>query len=198
MDMIQTTLLEKQLTTTAALRLLVQAGEAGLTATDIAVQFTLPARYWARSNRVSQIMRNLEARGYVRPGRREPTTRYGERDLPGYAGAPVRRWYATEAGAERIAMLDRVAARRAEHERLAAEHEKRRAAALAGVVSELAARTAAGTVTKHWRRTTIAELRQVPCSLQEIGTLFGISRERVRQIEAGREDPCQCGACETP
>lgn len=196
MDMIQTTLLEKQLTTTAALRLLVQAGEAGLTATEIAVQFTLPVRYWARSNRVSQIMRNLETRGYVRPGKREPTTRYGMRDLPGYAGAPVRRWYATEAGAERIAMLDRIAARRAEHERLIADTARQRAAALASIGRELAARTAAGTVTKHWRRAVIAELRQVPCSLQEIGTLFGISRERVRQIEAGREDPCRCAACD--
>ena len=57
---------------------------------------------------------------------------------------------------------------------------------IAAAVAEVAAMVAKdglGAVTKEYRRAKVAELRAVPCTLGEIGTVFGLTPERVRTIE---------------
>jgi DNA-directed RNA polymerase sigma subunit (sigma70/sigma32) len=78
---------------------------------------------------------------------------------------------------------------------MAAAAGKRRDA-MAAAYEETAKRFTAG-ITRCYRRAMILELRAVPCTLAEIGKLFGLQRERVRQIEMGLERPCACRACIT-
>jgi DNA-directed RNA polymerase sigma subunit (sigma70/sigma32) len=114
----------------------------------------------------------------------------------------VYRWYVTPKAAEYLADGDRgerarrTAMRLEEWERVSAAAVQSRQAALAAVRAELAVKLEAHALTRCWRYDKIIELRQARCSLQEIGDVFGLTRERVRQIEAGREQPCRCAACQ--
>lgn len=171
------------------MELLAEAGDGGLTTTEMALEFTSPQNYQMRSNRVSQIMRKKEVEGLTRRGEQEGS--------PLWRNQPVYRWYATPQAAAYLAegTREQKAARKAEAEveaftlRLSqAEHRQDLLAAARSVVLS-------GPVTKCWRYRTVMELREEGCILSRIGEVFGLTKERVRQIEAGVKDSCRCHDC---
>jgi hypothetical protein len=178
MDMI------RRLTVASVLAFLDGAGEAGATTTEIALAHDYPVSYHQRSNRVSQVMLVLRNRGWAEPA--------GLDRSPLYRHNPVNRWRVTAAG-EAAYAEDKAAAQARDQARRAAAARREaalaagdgpRAEALAAARREIARqRDSAGGITPAWRAAKIIELRQVPCTLDEIGQLFGLTKERVRQIE---------------
>jgi hypothetical protein len=180
----------RRLTVASALAFLASAGEAGATTTEIALAHDYPASYHQRSNRVSQVMLVLKNRGWAEPA--------GTERSPLYRGNPVSRWRITDAGYDAHAENTAVAQAQAQARRAAGEDALRHARqlgareqALAAVRDEITALVAEGglrAITPAWRAAKIAGLRAVPCTLAEIGELFGLTRERVRVI-AMTQDP---------
>lgn len=170
------------------LALLAQVGKSGMTTTDVALAFDQPRDHQYRSNRASQIMRAAEKQGLVRKGAQEPTYLHNRN--------PVRRWYITETGKQWVRANDPEAAaeRSAALDQRMQESAARRAQALQQARDE---GFGPGCPT-HARYEKIKELRAVPCTLAEIGELFGITKERVRQIEQGINVPCKCAGCQVP
>jgi hypothetical protein len=178
------------LTFRSALAFLVAAGDGGATTTEMAQAFGKPGTHQKRSNRVSQIMRELTGQGYTEKTGTEPS--------PLYRNTPVSRWRATPAGVSRHEAAVQAGSRRAVLDEEMEGHAERRQDAMAAAYAETARRFASGLgMTRCYRRAKILELRTVPCTLAEIGELFGLGRERTRQIEMGLERPCACRECVT-
>jgi hypothetical protein len=183
----------ERMTFRSALAFVVAAGSGGCTTTDMALAFTLPDTHQKRSNRASQIMRELAGRGL--------TEKTGTERSPLYRHGPVSRWRATQEGIAQSARTE-AAGEASRREVLLDELEaaglERRQAALADAREAIAKRYQSGlNITRCFRRRMILDLRQVPCTLAEIGELFGIQRERTRQIEMGLERRCACRECIT-
>lgn len=176
------------MTIRSVLAFLVAAGPEGVITTEIAQAFSRPGTHQKRSNRASQILRELAGQGYTEKTGTEPS--------PLYRNTPVSRWRATPAGVTRHEAAVQAGSRRAVLDEEMAGHAERRRNATAAARQEIAARYAAGgAITRCYRKETIIRLRRVPCSLAEIGELFGLQRERTRQIEMGLERPCACREC---
>jgi hypothetical protein len=176
----------RRLTVASVLAFLAGAGEAGATTTEIALAHDYPASYHQRSNRVSQVMLVLRRRGEAEPA--------GLERSPLYRHNPVSRWRITQAGEAARAEDEAVRQARDQARRTATARREAalacdpqaREAALSAVREEIAALVRQGgmhKITPAWRAAKVAELRAVPCTLNEIGQLFGLTRERVRQIE---------------
>jgi hypothetical protein len=180
----------RQMTIRAVLASLAAAGSEGLITTTIAQSFDLPATYQQRSNRASQILRELGGRDYAEKLGTEPS--------PLYRNTPVSRWRITDSGTRRHEAVLNAGSRRAVMNAVVAASAECRREALAGACETIAKRYQTGLgITRCFRRKIILDLRQVPCTLAEIGELFGLQRERVRQIEMGLERPCACRECIT-
>lgn len=173
----------KKLTIQSTLSYLIEAGGTGATTTEIAEAHDYPGGHQQRSNRVSQIMKILEDEGGAERAGTEPSHRYRH--------GPVSRWRVTPAGIARHEIAGRRRERAARCDERIAGNMAARQAALEAARAELAGMIRSGgvrAVTKAYRAAKIAELRAVPCSLSEIGDVFGITRERVRQIELHSQD----------
>ena len=161
------------------LKLLDDAGEAGLSAGDFTEWFTLPAARVQRNSRVNQLLLYQAQKGRVRRGEPERSPRYHR--------AWTRRWFITEAGRAYLAVLEtarltqfpfadlqgQLAARTVER-----DFERRRYAALRAVLEGPHPLT----VPVPERNRKMVELREAGCDLEVIGAVFGVTRERVRQI----------------
>jgi hypothetical protein len=168
----------RRMTTAFVLAYLDSAGETGATTTEMTLATGVPENYLQRSNSCSMILRRLENRHEARLA--------GTERSPVYRGAPVHRWVITAAGSKRVRAAAEREATQAGLDALIEQAAGARADALAVVrdeIAELIRCFGMPGVTAEWRAGKIAELRAVPCTLNEIGELFGITRERVRQIE---------------
>lgn len=189
----------KKLTIFSALGFLAQAGPDGATTTQIAQAFSHPPSHHQRSNRASQIMRQLAAKSAAE--------HVGDEPSPLYRHTPVSRWRVTaagiaryQAGSARRGLRDQARADRAETGEVRQNAAARREKAITAAREELVGVIASGrslSVTRCWRARVIGKLRAAGCTLAETGELFGLQRERIRQIEAGQERPCACRACIT-
>jgi hypothetical protein len=169
---------QRKLTIQAVLEFLTAAGPDGATTTVIAEAFNYPADYHQRSNRVSQILLKLAGRGHAEKTGTERSHRYKH--------SWVSRWRITPAGEK----AGRTRENRAQaHAAQAARMEQAataRVLALAAVRAEmtnLVREDGLAAITPGYRVARIRQLRAVPCTLTEIGELFGLTKERVRQIE---------------
>lgn len=173
----------RRLTVQSVLTFLAQAGPGGAITTEIALAHDYPASYHQRSNRVSQVTLQLAREGCAEP--------MGTERSPLYRGTPVSRWCLTPAGMARQeagATREQAAARSTALQGEIARSLAARTGALAAVQAEIAELVRDGglaAVTKQYRAAAVRRLRAVPCTLTEIGQLFGLTRERVRQIETG-------------
>ena len=168
--------------------LLAEAGEAGLLAGDLVDRFSSPGDRVRRNNRVNQLLHYQLARGHVLRGPLEQSPRYRR--------AWTRRWYITGTGltyldvlragpegawpADVRGLLETCARER--------EFEAARYAALRAVLTGPHPLT----VTAGERGEGIVALRRAGCDYKVIGAVYGISRERVRQI-LNSLDPSQAG-----
>jgi hypothetical protein len=173
------------------LRILRDAGPDGILAPDIARKFDGPGNDTQRRNsRVNASLGDLRRRGYARRSA-------GKEPSHVYHNVPTWRWYGTREGGlyldggcydgqvqrSRLA----AAAAGAEYARgraVAAARREYRAALLASV-------PVPPPVHKCQRDAEIRHLHQENCILDDIGKLFDLTRERVRQICCGHKtSPC--------
>ena len=138
---------------------------------------------------MNNILRTLAGSGRARKADREERS-------PHYRNTPVYRWWITAAGLRYLASglrPDQVLA--AEAGRASRAADRRRHAKLIA-----AARAEHGKgEPDHVREQVITELREQGCSWIAIGTVYGISRERARQIYHGLGvSPCLCDICVPP
>lgn len=182
-----------KLTTYNVAWLLLNAGEGGMITTVLAEALEPPGDWpWMqRSNRVNQILTRLAGRGLAKQGNIEPS--------PLYHGNPVHRWYALpglrdyvrdyKTPAEQAEIRRQVmqaweqqqAEKRQLHDALLTEARGR---------PDLGCRKVRAQVIKDLRASRLI-------TLDEAGSIFSITRERARQIEAGRDDgaSCRCPSC---
>lgn len=173
------------------LSLLAEAGSKGMLVGTLIRSFSFPAELQRRNRYVNTTLSQLERRGIVaRSARKE----HG----PYYHGVPQWRWFITSKGLEEVARGPRgtrAAARLARAEELQArvrENNIRRAALVSKAIEE-----GYGPATPAClRKAKVLELRQQKLSLRDVGAVFLLTPERIRQIEAGiRERPCNCQEC---
>lgn len=88
-------------------------------------------------------------------------------------------WHLTDQGEKFLAYADEAPVREAERQRLAAEMTEA-ARMRADALAEAARECSRGTPRTE-RRIIAGRLRQLGCSLEEIGQVFGVSREMIRQ-----------------
>lgn len=163
--------------TEAVLTLLAEAGEAGLTSGDLARRFSEPTSLQRRTSWVNQYLGRFRARGYaVRSPRPEPSAYYQNN--------PVWRWFVTRAGLAYLAdgmepgLRARARAAAETRGREKASREQRQAELLRDA-------TATAGQDRCTRDAEIRHLRAEGCVLEDIGAVYGITRERARQIAAG-------------
>jgi sigma-70-like protein len=165
-----------------------EAGEAGMLGPDIARLFDVPEVLQRRLSNVNTVLGDFRRRGLARRGGPEPSPRYHH--------SPAVRWYITPAGHDYLAGGMRDGARDRNRHQVAARAARVRARQADDGRREQLLRAAAaagyGPSSAQCQRLAKArELRWQDCTLDEIGALFGISRERVRQLLAGiRVGPC--------
>ena len=163
------------------LSILAGAREAGVTGAEFPRRFTRPATLQDRSNRANQVLHHLWTGGYVRRSERKESS-------PNYHHSPVWRWFITPDGIAYLGNGLRVAAaleRERAYQKRAADRGRQ-----AGLIREAAARTRPG-MPPCERENAIRQLREAGCAYAAIGTVFGLSAERTRQILAGIDvTPC--------
>jgi hypothetical protein len=126
----------------------------------------------------------------VRRGGKEPT--------PYYNNVPVYRWYITPEGVEYLAAGMAAGIRAARVARAKqAEAQRREARRRADdLITQAYIDCDPRTISKCEREQVIRELRSAGCTLDAIGGVFGVTRERVRQILTGyKTTPCTCPRC---
>ena len=188
------------------LRILKEAGEEGIVGPDIARHFTVPdpplsesgirsgkrytlpmANLQRRLTWTNQILDRFRRRGWVVRGGKEPS-RY-------YNNVPSWRWYVTDAGVEYLAAgmaAGLRAARDAELKRRAAEHAAWQRH-LDDMITQAYIDFDPAETPQCERDAAMRTLREAGCTLGSIGGVFGVTRERVRQVLAGiKVRPCRC------
>jgi hypothetical protein len=160
-------------TVRAILKALAAAGDEGMLARTMTLQFSYPEDVSRRTIRVRSALRDLERVGRAR---RSDTTE----PTPYHTHAPVYRWFITPDGRRYLkngCRPDSLVARDTRRQEAEAARQHR-----AQIVAE--ARLAGyGPETRGPERTAKArELYAAGCTLASIASLFGISTERVRQI----------------
>ena len=139
---------------------------------------------------VNQILDRMLRRGFV--------TRRMDRS-PYYHQVPAHRWWITEAGAEFLAagLWAGLRAKRFEEQRRWAELGAARRRRAEDALTQAYTDYDPLTVCLNERTRAICRLRAEGCTLDSIGGVFGISRERVRQIIADHRLPtCRCPRCD--
>lgn len=171
------------------LEILKEAGDMGATGPEIARHFTT-GLLQRRMVVVNQILYRNRAHDRVIRGPLEPTKYYHR--------VPTYRWFITPAGVEYLAMgLNegiRAAQREEQARQQAAQAMRRRK--LADMLTDAYMSHDPQTTAPCERERVIRELRQAGCTLHDIGGVFGITRERVRQILTGKKPAiCRCKRC---
>jgi hypothetical protein len=115
-------------------------------------------------------LRNLEAAKMVK--------RTG-RSAGGWQNGPAQRWAITEKGLGQVAYWAVVPSPQTMREQRAAALKQKRARAAATI--ESCAQAYGPWTPRPGRRAAAARLRAAGCSLQQIGDLFGVTREMIRQ-----------------
>jgi len=163
----------------ALLTALDAAGRDGLTTGDLARLFGNPVSLQRRLSHIGNELRRYRDSGYVLRSPQEEPSGY-------YRNTPVRRWFITPAGSAYLASgmkEGRIARARA----AAAQREKERAARelrQEQLLREAADAFPAG-LCRCARDAEIRHLQAEGCTRPAIGAVYGINRERVRQIAAG-------------
>lgn len=161
----------------------------GATGPEIARHFTA-GLLQRRMVVVNQILSRNRAHARVIRGPLEPTKYYHR--------VPTYRWFITPAGVEYLAMGLNEGIRAAQIEEQARQqaammmHRRK----LADMLTEAYFAHDPETTARCERERVIHELRRAGCTLHDIGGVFGITRERVRQILIGRKPGiCRCKRC---
>lgn len=191
-------------TSKGVLEVLKEAGEEGMRGPDIARHFNvdypgMPSVahlshesqcHQRRMTWTNQILERFKTNGWARKGGLEPS--------PYYNNVPAYRWFITPEGRGYLAAGMAAGIREAQrfqHEREAvklAAHRKR----LADLLTEAYASTDPATTPKCERTRIMKHLREAGCTLQDIGDVFGVTRERARQlIEDISPSVCTCPRC---
>ena len=171
---------------------LAAAGESGLLSGEVATQLDVrDDSYEARQVRqgnTNNILGRQLALGLVRKAPHK------ERGASTYNGIPSYRWFITDIG--RTALEVPVPATYRERAEERRQQRQARQARSRQLIAE-AFEAGYGPETPQCQKITkIHELRSQGVLLAEIGVLFSLTRERVRQLEKGiRVTPCQCSAC---
>jgi hypothetical protein len=169
-----------------------EAGSRGRLSRELALSFRPRQRgLHATQVEVNTALAKLREAGHVRRGAPEPS--------PHYHHGPAFRWritargraYFLAGGTSGLAAAARAA--REQHELARGEDARQRAAALERARQQAA--TALGCT--RVRNQLIHELREAGLTLTLIGDLFGITRERARQVLAGIhvKRRCRCARC---
>lgn len=164
----------------AILAMLIDAGEEGELASLLARRFSAPELILYRCTQTNNHLNALRKRGLTRRGSKEPS--------PVYNNCPVYRWYITPDGEmyyrrtyDEMSPLHHSAVARAERvRRFHIQDVKRQALA---ELPALAATLPPRCPTRL--RELVLGMRRRYLTLQEIGDAVGLTRERIRQYEAG-------------
>lgn len=190
----------------SVLEILKEAGEQGILGPTIARMFTIadPPRIPVSQKRCTPQMANLQRRLtwtnqiLYRFRKRGWAERVGMERSPYYHNVGTWRWRITESGVEYLAagMWAGVrAARDAERQRWALEYEARQKR-LDDMITQAYMDYDPHTVYKCEREAAIRVMREAGCTLDAIGGVFGVTRERVRQIVNGyKPTSCMCPRC---
>ena len=178
--------------TLAVLDILAEAGEDGVFASDIARQFKEPEAQQRRNNAVNQFLHTLSRTEKVRRSDQPIAT-------AGYHNVQAYRWFITSLGLTYLQVGGREGVESLRHDtlrdaqRTSQERLAEREHALANYL-DITGEPVDGC--QVWRYWAIRKLRSHLVTLNEIGAIMGVSRERVRQIEAGKLPACRCPACQ--
>jgi hypothetical protein len=196
--------LDERPNTRRVLELLKEAGEEGMRGPDIARHFTIPEpdtpslgklgpqsqSLQRRLTWTNQILDRFALKGYARRGNPEPS--------PYYHKVPAYRWFVTPEGTGYLAAgmkegMKQARLAKEERERAVLMAHRRR---LADLLTDAYDKHDPSAVTTCERERVIRELRTQGCTLHDIGGVFGLTRERVRQILKGiHVGPCRCARC---
>lgn len=186
------------------LELLKEAGEEGMLGGVLTRHFTIPDPDMPSQQHLRKRSQNLQRRmawtnqildrfllhGFVRRGQSEPS--------PYYHLVPVYRWFVTPEGVEYLAagMGPGIRAARAAEARWWAERYRSERKQADDLVTRAYLRYDPATTYPCEREKAIREMRDAGCTLAEIGGVFGITRERTRQILVGFKPViCKCPKC---
>jgi hypothetical protein len=187
------------------LELLKEAGDEGMLGGVLARHFTIPDPHTpSLQGKMAAASQNLQRRlawtnqvldrflrhGFVRRGGKEPT--------PYYNNVPVYRWYITPEGVEYLAagMAAGIRAARIARAKLKAEQNREARRRADDLITQAYVDCDPSSIYKCEREKMIRELREAGCTLDAIGGVFGVTRERVRQILIGYKAlPCECPRC---
>lgn len=187
-----------------ALELLKEAGEEGMLGSVLARHFTIKDPHMPSQERMSKKSQNLQRRlawtnqildrfllyGYARRGPMEPS--------PYYHLVPVYRWFVTPEGVDFLAggMGAGARARRVAAAQRAAATQRARRVRQGELITAAYVKYDPASTYVCERNSAILELRDAGCTLAEIGGVFGITRERARQIISGfKPGVCKCQRC---
>lgn len=191
--------LDEKPTVPRVLEILKEAGEQGMIGPVLARHFTIEevhaagktdshANLQRRETWVNKILERQAFRGRARRGEPEIS--------PYYHQVPAFRWYITDKGVQYLAggcaegaKERRVTAQAAEAAARAAARRRRE-----NLITQAYVDYDPHTTPRCVREQAIKELRAAGCTLEEISGVFGITRERVRQIQIGYK----CGVCRCP
>lgn len=183
------------------MEVLAEAGEAGILGPAVGRHFTLayaegsPRAYLngnpmqnlqRRMNWTNQILHRLAAQGYAERGTKEAS--------PYYHRVPAYRWFITDKGREYLAggLAEGRRKRREDEKYVKARLRQERARNAARLVTEAYEKYDPDSTPACVRNQAIRDLRGAGCSLDAVGGVFGITRERVRQILSGVSISCRC------
>jgi hypothetical protein len=159
----------------------------GLTSADFQ---TLMRPELPRQRKLSQtggILRRQESLGRVTRGASEPGSKYANASPAEQRYTqealkkdhPLHVWWITDTGREYLEYVDTAPEREASAQRVA---DKLLAAAIArDQALASAALSCSRNTPRHERRETAAHLRELGCTLEEIGMIFGVTREMIRK-----------------
>lgn len=193
-------------TSRRVLELLKEAGDEGMLGGILARHFTIPDPHMPSMKALNmkdasqnlqrrlawtnQILDRFHRHGWVRRGNTEPS--------PYYNNVPVYRWYITPEGVGYLAagMDAGLRAARAEQAQRLAEQRRDAHRHADDLITQAYVTYDPATTYKCERLKVIRELRDAGCTLDAIGGVFSLTRERVRQILVGyKTSPCTCPRC---
>lgn len=199
------TVLDEPPNSRRVMELLKEAGEEGMLGAVLARHFTIPDPHMpSQATRMSSRSQNLQRRlawtnqildrflyhEYARRGPTEPT--------PYYNNVPVYRWFVTPKGVEYLAagMGAGIRAAKREAEQRAAEQHLKTMKRREDLITQAYVDYDPHSIYKCEREKAIRELRAAGCTLEAVGGVFGLTRERVRQIMVGyKAGSCTCPRC---
>lgn len=197
--------LDEPPTSKRVLELLKEAGDEGMLGAVIARHFTIPnphAPSQAKKMGVpsqnlqrrlawtNQILDRFRLHGWVHRGPTEPT--------PYYHRVPVYRWFITPEGVAYLAagMAAGLRAARRERAQRAVEQRTEKRKRQESMITQAYVNCDPRTIYKCEREKVIRELRGEGVTLDEIGQVFGLTRERIRQILKNyKTGVCKCPSC---